>query len=408
MRIAALLLSLLSITQDELDNRIRVLIADLGSEVIGVRERATKDLIALGVEALPRLEKIRSGAEGEVRARLTVAIESLSREVKLLKRAPLFRPVTVSAKDLPLKDFLKAVGSQVGVSCEFDPEVAGLAVNVEAKDEPLLKVLDGICRVRGDLTYEISKGKLRVAAGDHPNVPTAYAGPYRARLMSIENPAAQSFALYIRFDAQPDHLYISVTGSEAPPPPGFSIRSAVKAPITTWESSSLNGLTIQLDDLRIPLQRPEDLGGIFLVKCAKGSAPTLGTLRFAARFQFSLGSSSSETPMTEHPRKLTVGDYFLIFRGPRMIVQRDESVPRSFRPSLEELADLDSFTVTEAGGKKIRLVSQGKKGDFTSGYRYEFVAEEDLKGPVHKVQYNFYDLAARDVEFELKDIKLRD
>lgn len=408
MTIVALLLTFILALQDPLGDRIRALLDLLRSDDIESREKATQDFIALGVDALPRLEKAHTTSEGDVRARLGIVIDRLRREAKLIKLAPPVRLVTVSAKDRPLKDFLDDVGRQAGAPCEFDPAVANLTVTIEAKGDPLLKVLDRACHARADLTFEIAKGKLRMIHGKHPDVPTAYTGPYRARLMKTAACKADVVALYFRLDAQPDQPYLSVTGTGTSAQAGLTIRSASQVPMTNWLWTSMEGLTITLDDVPVPLARPEDLGGIFLVKPGNGEARSLGTVRFGALFHYSLGSSTAETPMTGKPRWLTVGNYFLIFRGPRMIVQRDESMPRPLRSHLDELADLDSFSVTDTGGKRIRMVSQGRKSDFTSGYRFEFVAEKELKDPVLKVQYDVYDLAARGVEFELKDIKLRD
>src|SRR5688572_4580894 len=94
MATVALLFSFLCAVQDDLDKRINALIVELRSDDIAAREKATRDLMALGVDALPRLEKLQSASEGEVRARLGTAVERLRLEARLIKLAPPVRLVT--------------------------------------------------------------------------------------------------------------------------------------------------------------------------------------------------------------------------------------------------------------------------------------------------------------------------
>jgi len=418
MSTAALFLSLLLAAQDPVEDRIRALIVDLRSEEIATREKATKALSALGIDAIPALEKFQAGSEGEVRARLAAAIESLRRDARFLKLAPPVRRVTLSAKDRPLKEVLDDAGLQSGVTCAADPAVADRPVTFEAKGEPLLQALDRLCLARGDLAIEIAEGKVRVAAGKPAKAPAAYAGSFRARVKRIATHETNDFAargthvvLYVQVDAQPDQKCVALTSVSAVPSDGLAFKAANESAIL-WMGGRGDKHLIMVDEVPVVIEAGETYDGIYVLKDAPADLKSISSVKLRAIARYPLGLIPKSMPLVTG--KLNTDDGVLPFTiqksGHHIFIT---SVPRKHfaapRP-LEELLDPNSFVAVDKEGKEIPLTNQSHRPpglQFT--YRYQFVAETgDLKATDLTLKFNMVDLVDREVEFELKDIRLRD
>jgi hypothetical protein len=74
-------------------------------------------------------------------------------------------------------------------------------------------------------------------------------------------------------------------------------------------------------------------------------------------------------------------------------------------PPLQDLIDLDSLVVVDGAGKENKLTCQ-KQGSRALQYQYQ--AERDLKDEEMTLKYSLIDAVDREVEFELRDVKLRD
>src|SRR5258705_9132405 len=108
MKSLSLVLLVFLLPQDSLDERVKRLVERLGADEIGEREKAVRDLVGLGEPALPALEKAGAASgDAETTLRLKTVIEQIRRNAIVAKASPPARPVTVSAKDQPLKAFLE-------------------------------------------------------------------------------------------------------------------------------------------------------------------------------------------------------------------------------------------------------------------------------------------------------------
>ncbi|HKS16683.1 MAG TPA: hypothetical protein VJU16_05175 [Planctomycetota bacterium] len=419
MALAALVLSLILAPQETLDDRIRSLVELLRSPEIATREKATRDLASLGVDVLARLEKIQSGAEGEVRARLTAAIETLRREVRFLKLAPPVRRVTLSAKERPLKEVLEDAGLQAGVTCAADPAVADSPVTFEAKGEPLLQALDRMCLARGDLALEIAEGRVRVAAGKPAKSPVAYSGSFRARVRRVDTHDSTDFAgrkthivLYVQVDAQPDQKCAALTTVSANPgADGLAFKAANESPMA-WMMSRGDQHVFMVDEVPVIIEAGDTYDGVYVLKNAPADLKTISSIKLRAIARYPLGLIPKSMPLVTG--KLNTDDGVLPFTiqksGHHIFIQ---SVPRrnfaAPRP-LEELLDPESFVAVDKEGKEIPLTNQTHRpAGLRFTHRYQFVAETgDIKAADLTLKFNMVDLVDREVEFELRDIKLKD
>src|SRR6266850_5477268 len=104
--VSPLVLVLLFALQDPLEKRVASLLERLRADEIEHREAAVKELVALGEPAMAHLEKAAADtADPETAARLKGVVGQIRRNVLILKVAPPLKLVTVSAKDVPLRDF---------------------------------------------------------------------------------------------------------------------------------------------------------------------------------------------------------------------------------------------------------------------------------------------------------------
>jgi hypothetical protein len=422
MPLAALLLSFLVALQDDLDKRLSQLIAELRSEDIGAREKATKELVNLGVDALPKLEKLHSTSEGEDRSRLGTVVERLRRELLKTSGGPPARLVTVSAKDQPLKSFLEDVGRQSGVACMAEPAVGERKVTIDAKSEPLFRVLDRVCHLRGDLGFEVADGLVRMSAGTPRLRPTAYTSAFRARLMRTALHDANDFAerrtdavLYFQFDAQPDFKCVSLAATATPDVlPGVASRAVNQNQfaLAMWEPGRR---FVFLDEkLPIVIEEGEDLFGVYVLKNLPADVRTAPSLKIRATGRFAVSATSRTIPLVDGP--LVVNAEKLPFTlersGHHLFIsslgaRRGNDVTAR---TLQEFVEIDSIVVLDKGGKEIRLENQSTPGRGSKLiWRYQFLAaDRDLKDDGLSLRFNLIEIAEREIDFELKDVKLRD
>src|SRR5688572_9257008 len=138
--------------QDGAADKVGNLIARLGADGVEEREQASRDLLALGPAVLPVLEKRFEGMpEGEPRVRVKAVMERLRRLVRATEVAPKVRPVTVSAKDVPLRTILADLTVQSGVAIECSDAVADSKVTIDIKAESALQAVDRICLAQDNL-----------------------------------------------------------------------------------------------------------------------------------------------------------------------------------------------------------------------------------------------------------------
>jgi HEAT repeat protein len=124
------------------EDAVKALIAKLGDDDFAVREKATKELAALGTPALPLLEKAAKSADVEVARRAEYAVETIHARNR---NAAVIAAVRVLARQKPadasavLLDSLAWAGEEV--TSEITAALAGLATGDGKADPALEKAL---------------------------------------------------------------------------------------------------------------------------------------------------------------------------------------------------------------------------------------------------------------------------
>src|SRR5258706_6985858 len=142
---ALLAILLLLAAQDEA--KIRELIQSLDDDRFEVREKAEKDLTALGPPALPYLKAAAAEAErqkdrAEIKVRALSAIRAIEFAAKSKQVYTDPRLVTIKAEDWDLARVLEDLEKQSGVKIDGASVDAKAKVSLSAENAPLFKVLD--------------------------------------------------------------------------------------------------------------------------------------------------------------------------------------------------------------------------------------------------------------------------
>src|SRR5688572_22990320 len=214
-----LALILCSTPQDDVEKKVTALLERLRADDIETREAAIKEMIDLGEAAIESIDKAAAGStEPATIERLNIVATQIRRQAQIRKAAPPVKRVTVSAKDVPLRDFLKDVCGQAGVEYSYDGATGDQPVTVEAKDEPFLSVVDRACESRGDLMTFLADSRLKVIPAKGAADPRAYVDGYRLRVRKTAvtdvheaGAVKTSIALYFEVDAPPDHQVRGIT-----------------------------------------------------------------------------------------------------------------------------------------------------------------------------------------------------
>jgi hypothetical protein len=405
--------------QDAQEEKIRVLLERLGSESIEDREVASKDLLTLGLPALPTLEKkLEAIPEGETKGRLKGVVERLRRLAKIADVSPPHRTVTISAKGTPLKDVLADLGKQSGLGIECAEAAGDLPVTIEIAGEPALQALDRICALNGNVSASISEGRVKVAAGKSARLPAGYVEGFRARVGRVaihESRSADAtrtdVVLHVTFDAQPDQKFRSVTtipetAATGPQGEKLAFRAAYGLPITHAYSMGNKGYAV-VDEMVVAVEGGEQLEYAYLLKGAPPGLKSVASLKLKANFRFAVSVIPSSTVLTGSNRMSMLGDtpYAIHVGGRQLYLYAQQRPGRPPPPSLGDLIDLDSLVIVDGSGKENRLTSQAPKGRNAT---FNFQSEKELKDEQMTLKYNLLDVHDRTVEFEVKDIQLRD
>jgi hypothetical protein len=403
--------------QESMEKRVAELLKSLGAEEIERRESAAKDLVGLGEGAIEALEKAAADtADPETASRLKAIVIQIRRNALIAKVAPAVKPIKVSAKDVPLKDFLKDVCAQAGVEYVCDGPASDRPVSVEADGETILQVVDRACASRGDLVATVSEGRIKVAAGTHPGDPTAYSQAFRIRVRktvvteSTEAGATKTnIALYFELDAQPNQKVRAamMTPPRAAQIPGggeiaFKSLQEAGARMGGWLAA---GAALVVDGVAVTMEGSESLDRICLIKDAPAGLKRLESLKIPARFRYSVGLKTLTMPLTVRAYdKMPDIPYNVHFSGQQLyFMAADQS--RANVP-LEDFIDLDSMALIGKDGKEVKVTSMAGG---MRGRQYVYQSEKGFQAnDPPQLRLQIIDAFDREVEFELKDVKLRD
>jgi hypothetical protein len=168
------------------DPKVAQLIADLGSEDYRAREKAGRELAALGEKALPDMRAALLAAEQpEVQRRLTVLVRKMDHD-----RLVSPKKVTLAARDRTPKDALAEIEKQTGYKIDYSgPGGAGETKHrFEFDNAPFWEAVDKVAAATGCVVYADSDDNtVRVFNQDAMNPYVAYAGPFRFLAQSVHS-----------------------------------------------------------------------------------------------------------------------------------------------------------------------------------------------------------------------------
>jgi len=182
---ALILLLLLGATQD---SDVRDLLRRLEDDNAEVREKAQKQLGALGESALALLKETAESprSSGELKLRVVAAIKDIELAAKIAKVFMEPRRITLKAADTLLREVLDEAARQAGVPIDSSQVDPAAKVTLDAREAPLQQVLDLLCKDQTERTWEAQEdGSIRLLKDRHPATPTVYGGPFRLRVQTL-------------------------------------------------------------------------------------------------------------------------------------------------------------------------------------------------------------------------------
>lgn len=219
MGILFLVLPALSQTPERVDaKRVEELVQQLGSSIFAVREKAHKELEAIGQPALEALLKAAQSEDLEVRRRAGDLSRKLQDKLAVSEiLAP--KKVTLQLKDVPVQDALNQLSKKTGYSLNIQGDRKVLAdkkVTLNLKDSPFWEALDQICAQAGLVDVAVSGSSSVPPASGRPTPLPIRKLPVQVKPLPAPAPApAPNLKKAGALNLQP----IALKDEEAPPAP---------------------------------------------------------------------------------------------------------------------------------------------------------------------------------------------
>jgi hypothetical protein len=158
------------------DPALKQLLDDLGSDDWRTREKAGRDLSALGEKALPHMRKLLLTTDNpEVKQRLSVLVRKMDRE-RLIEP----KRVTLNMKDKTAKELFDEIAKQTGYRIEFGGGGVESKHSFEFDKTPFWQAVDAVATAVGFSVYaEYEDDTVRVYNNDAMNPYVGYSGPFR-------------------------------------------------------------------------------------------------------------------------------------------------------------------------------------------------------------------------------------
>jgi hypothetical protein len=169
---------------EKTDPAVAQLIKDLGDDDYRTREKAGRELVALGEKVLPQLRAALAETDSpEVQRRLSVMIRKMDTE-RLV--AP--KRVTMNLKNVNAKAAIDEIAKQTGYKIEFGGGSTDEKYTFEFDNTPFWVAVDRVAAMTGCLAqYEDYNEMFRVYNQDAMNPYVAYAGPFRFLASNINS-----------------------------------------------------------------------------------------------------------------------------------------------------------------------------------------------------------------------------
>ena len=175
----------LAAAQDPAD-KVKALLAKLGSEELLERDEAAAQLAKLGPAAIPAIRSHIPKASDSVGAILKKVVWRIERDERV---ASLSRPgprVTLSVREYPVAELLADIAKQTEVPILARRIPAEARITIEFRERPVAAAIDDVCRSNGGLAATWSPTDVIIEPGTPRALPTFDHGPFRFHFDRIE------------------------------------------------------------------------------------------------------------------------------------------------------------------------------------------------------------------------------
>lgn len=408
MRALSALLALALLAQDP---EPRELLKRLEDDRAETREKAQKDLAALGDAAVPFLKEILDSptSPGELKLRAAAVLKDIELAAKAAKvyREP--RRVTVQADAAPLRAVLDEVARKAEVKIELGAVDGTAPVAIDVRDATLFEVLDLLCREQADRTWEAQDdGSIRLVRERHPACPSAYGGPFRLRITSLNAQRSNDFkaprnvSLTLTLQADWDRRIKPSRVVE------IEMAKAADDQGTALEISPVDGAMAFRGgpgvQLRIGVGMMQDAGESGRHFLVRGLAPaaTAIDVEGVARFSFPLDQREVkvEKPAVTENRDFGDTTIRLVRTGsPENWTLSFHKSPTSTTPgwsrTIAQRFDPDSFVVVDQDGGEfaatMRAQNRGRFLPDETGVWYQAFVQRNVTKAIKEVRFRFVD-----------------
>lgn len=183
--LAGLLPALGSAEGPQEDPRVRDLIERLSDDEIRVREKAASDLVDLGRDALPALQRLSQSGDIEQRARAASVLQRISEGEVVGRHWKRGARITLVSDGATVTELLEDLERQAKDSFLYDPADLREPVVLAVKDVPFWEAVEALCRAAPSLTWEADGASLRFLRKPRPAYPNRRQGEFTVWLESI-------------------------------------------------------------------------------------------------------------------------------------------------------------------------------------------------------------------------------
>ena len=205
--------------------KVEALVAQLGSPDYRAREKAGRDLLALGDRALPSLKAaLPTLADPEANRRLQVIVEQID-SARL--RAP--RRVTLKVTNKKPQDVLAEIAKQTGYTIRYDGgnDMPGTRLSFDFADVPFWEAIDRVCDAAGLTIGEQGDEAALVASfTDQYSPHVSYDGPFKVVATNFNSGRGLQLSGLSRRQPtprQPEYLSLNLTVISEPKAPVVGI-----------------------------------------------------------------------------------------------------------------------------------------------------------------------------------------
>jgi len=408
MRSLLIVLALGLFTQDP---GLRELIQRLEDDRAESREKAQKDLVALGEAAIPALKEVIDSVKspGELKLRAATVIREIEVNLKAAKAFREPKRITLKVDDRTLREVLEELARQADVKIEAGGIDVTAQVDLDVTEAPLFEVLDLLCRDQAERTWEAQEdGSIRFSRDRQVSCPAAYGGPFRLRVLSINAQRNNDFkartvvvtlVLVTDWDRRfkPSKV-VDIELSKVVDDQGTALEVS---PVDATVGFRGPGVNLRIGIGVNTVQDPGESGRVFVLR---GLNPAATSISFegTARFNFPLDQREIkfEKPGVSESRE--VGDTTIRLTRVGMPENWNLSFHKSpaattpgWARTIAQRFDADSFVVVDQDGGEfpmtMRAQSRGRFSPDETGIWYQAFVQRNAGKALKEVRFRFVD-----------------